>query len=145
MFVNVENYRTFVSGDLVLYQSVVKKLAPEQDPAVLAASTTPKTIVLTPPYKVTWTPPEQIYINMIFMMNEGGHQGLIGGADSTDEMCLCKAYGAARSQLGDFKSTHRKRERLPWWYWILHIAAGSFAISGVRQVLRWYGLWQKVW
>jgi hypothetical protein len=48
-------------------------------------------------------------------MNEGIHQGLIGGVDSADDVCLYKAFRIARKELQEFKEG-LKRESLPVWF-----------------------------
>jgi hypothetical protein len=77
-----------------------------------------------------------IYSNVVFGMNKKIHIELIGGEDSKDEDCLHKAFWRARKTLKHFKD-HFQPERLPKWYWILHIAAGYLALNGIWQVTRW--------
>jgi hypothetical protein len=81
-----------------------------------------------------------VYVNHIFMMNEAIHQGLIGGADSADEVCLYKAFRTARKALQEFKEG-LKREPLPYWFPLLHIVAGALAWIGLWQVMRWFEIW----
>jgi hypothetical protein len=59
-------------------------------------------------------------MNIIFGFNLRIHQQLIGGADSTDDLCLYKAFRAARHAVEEFKQ-HAKPERFhfvvpPFWY-----------------------------
>lgn len=138
LFDYMERYRKFVMGDVALYQSVLEKFAPKTTPIDLALSKTPETIVVTLPYKIPWTHQERAYINNIFMMNEAIHQNLIGGEDLADPICLYKAFRIARKELNKFKASYR-RERLPRWYWALHVIAGWLALNGAWQILRWFG------
>jgi len=133
VFENVDRYQLFVFGDTAMYQSVLPKFA------VRPPSTMPATIVSPDPSKIGLTPEEMIYVNHIFMMNEMIHQGSIGGADSTDEFCLYKAFRAARTALQNFK-LGLKRERLPRWFLLLHIVAGGLAVLSLWEVLRWFNI-----
>lgn len=99
LFDNIERYQAFVFGDIAMYQSVLPKFA--VNPA--SSSTMPTNIV---------------------MMNEAIHQGLIGGADSADEVCLYKAFRTARQALQEFKEG-LKREPLPCWFPLLHRSCGA--------------------
>jgi hypothetical protein len=137
LFDSMSRYQEFALGDLALYQSVLEKFAPETDPAKLASSTPPATIAVPHPSQIVWTPQERRYINHIYMMNESIHQRLIGGADSTDEVCLYKAFRSARSALEKFKK-ELKREPLPYWFPLLHIVAGALAWVGLWQLMRWF-------
>jgi hypothetical protein len=92
----------------------------------LAFATTPTTITLPHPSQIKWTSDEEGYINIIFLMNEGIHQGLIGGVDSADDVCLYKAFRIARKELQEFKEG-LKRESLPVWFPFLHMVAGALA------------------
>jgi hypothetical protein len=76
-------------------------------------------------------------------MNLTIHQKLIGGADSTDNACLYKAYRDARQAFTVLRNDFRL-EPLPWWYWILHTAAAYLFLNGVWQVLRWIDVWRRV-
>jgi len=127
-------------GDVAMYQSVMKKLAPKTSPMELAATTTPTTITPPHPSQISWTSDEKGYINIIFQMNEAIHQGLIAGADSTDDVCLYKAFRSARKALQEFKAG-LKRERLPKWFPLLHIVAGALAWVGFWQLMRWFEIW----
>ncbi len=97
----------------------------------------PTSIVTPHPSQIGLTPEEGVYVNHIFMMNEAIHQGIIGGADSPDEICLYKAFRTARKALQDFKAG-LKREPLPVWFPVLHILAGALAGIGVWEVMRWF-------
>ena len=120
-----EGYRrTFVARRTDLFQTIVKKMR-------------------TAPQNV-YTEEEKTYMNFIFQINRQIHQDLIGGGDSTDPGCLYRVFRASRDEVRKFKTTFR-REPLPRWYWGLHIVAGTFAISGLWQVLRWFDLWPKCW
>lgn len=109
--------RSFVHHDTHLYGSVMKKLA-------------------NLPTFTTWTQDEQVYTNVIFGMNLQIHQELIGGADSKDEQCLYKAFRAAARAVADVKAK-LEPEKLPRWYWLLHVVAGYLAFNGFWQVWRW--------
>lgn len=140
----IDRYQSFVMGDVDTFQSVLAKLAPKSSPLEVAHSMPPEKIVTPYPWQVKWEKKEHTYINHVFMMNETIHQGLIGGADSTDELCLYKSFRTARSALEKFKGGLRQ-ESLPRWYWALHFIAACLAIDGLWQVLRWYGLWPQGW
>jgi hypothetical protein len=73
-------------------------------------------------------------------MNESLHQGLIGGADSNDEVCLYKAFRTAQKALPDFKKELKRGER-PNWFPILHTVAGALAWLGFWEVMRWFEIW----
>jgi hypothetical protein len=133
LFDNLERYQAFVFGDTAMYQSVLRKFAP-----AVTSPTTPTNIVTPQPATVGLTEPEQVYANHIFMMNETVHQGLIGGADSSDENCLYKAFRNARTALHNFKRG-LKREPLPRWFLLLHFVAFTMAAIGCWQVVRWLG------
>jgi hypothetical protein len=138
LFENRERYQVFVFGDIARYQSVLPKFA--VNPANLAASTTPTSIVSPDPSQIGLTPEEGVYVNHIFWMNEWMHQLNIGGADSPDEICLYKAFRTARSALQEFKQG-LKREPLPGWFVLLHIVAGALAWVGFWQLMRWFAIW----
>jgi hypothetical protein len=122
LFDTMGRYQTFVMGSPALYQSVLPKFA------------------ISPyPSKIGLTAEEEVYVNFVFMMNLSIHQGLIGGADSTDEGCLYKTFRAAREALRLFKGS-LKREPLPDEFWILHVIAGGLALVGLWQVMRWFGV-----
>jgi hypothetical protein len=135
IFENIDRYQAFVYGDTKLYQSVLKKFAPATTPL-----DRPQQIVTPHPAKVGLTPEEEIYVNHIFMMNETIHQGLIGGADSDNEICLYKTFRSARKAVQDFKS-RLKPEPLPDWFGFLHFAAGLIAFVGFWEVMRWLEIW----
>lgn len=111
---------TFVLSEPALYQSVVQKMA-------------------TSPKKV-YSPEELVYINFIFGNNLMIHQLLIGGVDSTDELCLYQAFRTARKALQEFKRG-LTREPLPEWFRLLHIVAGAVAWVGFWQLMRWFEIW----
>jgi hypothetical protein len=135
LFDSIDRYHLFVFGDVAKYQSTLPKFA--VNPANLGPSVMPVTIASPHPSQIGLTADEKVYVNHIFMMNEGIHQGLIGGADSADENCLYKSFRTARAALRKFKG-ELKRERLPRKFWILHVVAGGMALMGVWQVLRWF-------
>ena len=137
LFDSLERYQAFVFGDVAKYQSVLPKFA--VNPANLGSSTMPTCVVSPYPSRIGLTKEEQVYVNHIFMMNEAIHQGLIGGADCPDELCLYKAFRTARSALQNFKQG-LKREPLPDGFWVLHILASALALDGLWQVLRWFGV-----
>lgn len=134
LFENLDRYEAFVFGDTAKYQSVLPKFA--VSPA-RGSSTMPTTIVTPHPSGIGLTPEESVYVNHIFMMNETIHQGLIGGADSTDEICLYKAFRTARKALQEFKEGLR-REPLPVWFPLMHVLAGVLAGIGLWEVMRWF-------
>jgi hypothetical protein len=133
LFENLDRYQAFAYGNTAMYQSVLRKFGPARTSPIMPAS-----IVTPHPSKVGLTSEEQDYVNLIFGMNETIHQRLIGGADSTDEICLYKAFRTSRKALHDFKAG-LKREPLPAWFWLLHIVAGTMAAIGCWQVMRWFG------
>jgi hypothetical protein len=137
LFDTIRRYQAFVFGDVALYQSVLPKFA--VNPPNLAASVMPTSVVSPHPAHLGLTPQEQVYVNHIYMMNESIHQGLIGGADSPDEVCLYKAFRSARRALREFKQELRP-EPLPSGFWVLHMLAGALALDGLWQVLRWFGI-----
>ncbi|SRR6266403_1143044 len=128
LFESIERYHAFVFGDIAKYQSVLPKFA--VNPANLGASTTPTRRL---------TPEEEVYVNHIFTMNELIHQITIGGVDSEDEVCLYKAFRAARKALQEFKEG-LKREPIPKWFLLLHVVAGALAWVGLWQLMRWFGI-----
>jgi len=138
LFDTQERYQAFVFGDTAMYQSVLPKFA--VNPADLGTSTMPASIALPLPFQLGLTTEEKVYVDHVFMMNEAIHQGLIGGVDSADEVCLYKAFRAARKALQDFKEG-LKREPLPDWFQLLHIVAGALAWVGFWQLMRWFGIW----
>jgi len=140
LFDSMSRYQAFVMSDVAMYQRVLPKFAPKTSPTELATLPTPTTITVPHPSHIKWTPEEDVYINHIFMMNEGIHQGLIGGGDSADDVCLYKAFRAARKALQEFKRG-LKRQPLPPWFLLLHIVAGALAWIGFWQLMRWFGIW----
>ena len=138
LFQNIESYHAFVFGDVEMFQNVLPKFA--VNPANLGASTTPTSVALPDPAHIGLTAKEQVYVNHIFMMNEWMHQIVIGGADSTNEHCLYKAFRTAQVALQGFKQG-LKREPLPDWFWFVHMVAGALAWVGLWEVMRWLGLW----
>jgi hypothetical protein len=139
LFDSMERYQAFVMGNVLMYQSVIEKLAPKTSPVELASSTTPTVISVPYLWQIKWTPEERAYINIIFMMNEGIHQTIIGGSDSGDA-CLYKSFRIARTALQEFKEG-LKREPLPDWFPLLHIVAGALAWVGLWQLMRWFEMW----
>lgn len=137
---SIDRLQSFVMGDVLMYQSVMEKLAPTTSAEETAQSPPPE-VVNMPLYlaRIAWTPEERAYINIIFMMNEGIHQGIIGGVDS-GEHCLYKAFRAARGAVHDFKANLRM-DPLPTWFWILHVLAIGLAWVGFWEMMRWYGIW----
>ena len=135
LFDSLDRYHAFVFGDVAKYQSVLPKFA--LNPVDRGSSVMPGKIISPHPTQIGLTEEEAVYVNHIFMMNEGIHQGIIGGADSADENCLYRSFRTARAALQKFKR-ELKRERLPRKFWVLHIVAGAMALMGVWQVLRWF-------
>lgn len=135
LFDNIDRYEMFVFGDVEKYQSTLPKFA--QNPPGWGLAPMPTSIAMPHPSQIGLTLEEQVYVNHIFMMNAQIHQGIIGGADSTDENCLYRSFRTARTALQKFKGELR-RERLPRKFWVLHIVAGAMALMGVWQVLRWF-------
>ena len=136
LFDSMERYQAFVFGDVAMYQSVLPKFSGNS----ANAGSTPTSIVSPHPSQIGLTADEQVYVNHIFMMNEAIHQNLIGGADSTDEICLYKAFRTARKALHKLKNG-LKREPLPAWFPILHIVAAGLAWLGFWQMMRWFEIW----
>jgi hypothetical protein len=137
----LDNSRRFALGNVVLCQSVLKKLSPKQSPSDLGSSTTPLVIFMIDPRKVSdWTEVERDYLNTIFRMNEGIHQRMIGGAEGPPG-CLYLEFREAKNQLTAFKKSHQRPESLPGWYWLLHAVAVFFFLNGLVQVWRWFELW----
>ena len=137
LFDSIDRYQAFVCGDTKMHQMVLPKFAPSSVPG---SSTMPTSIVSPHPSKIGLTAEERIYVNHIFMMNETIHQGIIGGADSANEICLYKTFRNAKKALSDFKES-LKPEPLPGWFLVLHTVAGSLALIGMWQVMRWFGMW----
>lgn len=138
LFDSIERYQAFVFGDVSMYQSVLPKFA--GNITNVGSSTRPTSIVSPHPAQIGLTAEERVYVNHIFMMNEGIHQGLIGGADSGGEVCLYKAFRVARKALQDFKEG-LQREPLPAWFPLLHIVAGALTWVGFWQLMRWFEIW----
>jgi hypothetical protein len=113
-----DELRRFVNSHPNLYDSVFKKLA-----------TVPN----------VYTSDEQVYMNIVFEKNRRIHEQLIGGEDSTDELCLYKAYRSAKKSIVEFKAKARP-DPLPWWYWLLTVVAGIFAVMGGWELVRWLRL-----
>ncbi|HEX6505288.1 MAG TPA: hypothetical protein VF011_18745 [Terriglobales bacterium] len=134
----------FVMGSLGLYQRVMEKFGAKDNPLALAASPTPMEITVPLVHTIEWSQDEKVYINHIFMMNEGIHQRIIGSEEGPPG-CLYLTFRKARKELADFKAKHLTPQRAPRWHWALHIVAGFFVVSGIWQVLRWYGAWPKGW
>ncbi len=118
-------YNPFVGSDPHSYQEAARMLSAGMQPKQLESK-------------------EQVYVNFVFGMNKTIHQDLIGGADSTDQACLYKAFRSARSAIGDFKKDLQV-EPPPWWYWILNILAACLIVIGFIEVFRWFGLWRLLW
>lgn len=112
------DYRAFVNSSTSLYLSVYRKLKE------------PKNVYSTD---------ERDYMNFVFGLNLRIHKDLIGGEKSTDELCLYKAYRAARNALDQFE-TQLRPEPLPRCFWVLHIFAACLTIGGVSEVLRWFSI-----
>lgn len=68
---------------------------------------------------------KQQVLNFNYIM----HVNLIGGADSDDESCLFKAYGAAKSALDNFDAV-LENETLPKWFWVGHFVSAACFVSG---------------
>jgi hypothetical protein len=140
LFESIERYQAFVMGDVLMYQSVMEKLAPKTSP-IEVASAPPPTLIVTPhPGQMAWTHEERAYINIIFMMNEGVHQHTIGGADSASDICLYKSFRVARKAVEDLQRG-LKREPLPFEFKIGHLVAGLLFLGGFWEVMRWFGIW----
>jgi len=131
--------QTFAMGDTLMFQSVMEKLAPKTSPLEMALTPPPKAVASPQPAKISWAHEERAYINIIFMLNEGIHQGVIGGADSGND-CLYKSFRAARSALQEFKKG-LKREPLPFEFTLGHVVAGWLAFMGLWEMMRWIGVW----
>jgi hypothetical protein len=131
--------QTFAMGDTLMFQSVMEKLAPKASPLELALSSPPKVVATPQPAKILWTNEERAYINIIFMLNEGIHQGVIGGTDSANA-CLYKSFRAARSALQEFNKG-LKREPLQTEFKLGHFVASWLAFMGLWEMMRWLGVW----
>jgi hypothetical protein len=110
-----DELRTFAHSHPALFDSVSKKLAVKPN---------------------TFTPDEQTFLSIVFGFNRRIHEELIGGEDSTDELCLYKAYRTATASIETFRSK-AKPEPLPRWYWLLTLVATVFAALGAWELLRW--------
>jgi hypothetical protein len=136
---SMERYQAFVMGDVLMYQSVMEKFAPKTSPIEIA-SAPPPTVITTPhPAQIAWTHAERAYINIIFMMNEGIHQHIIGGADSA-EACLYKSFRIARKAVEDFEQG-LKRQPLGFEFKIGHFVAILLFCLGFWEVMRWFEVW----
>lgn len=141
LFDSMERYQEFVLGDVLLYQRVLEKFALNSTQTQVASGIAPTAANITTPlpYKIKWTLDERRYINVIFMMNEGIHQNVIGGVDSADSHCLYKEFRSARSALQEFKKQLKNNDPpLPRWFVVLHIIASGLTALGIWQVLRWF-------
>lgn len=87
----------------------------------------------------TFTEEEKMYMNIIFGFNKRIHQELIGGIDSKDASCLFKSFRSATNAITSFEAKLQSSPS-PRWYWLLHIAAGTFALNGIWQAARWLHL-----
>jgi hypothetical protein len=134
-----ERLQAFALGNTLMFQSVMEKLAPKASPVEVALAPPPKAITPVHPGKLPWAHEERAYINIIFMLNEGIHQGVIGGIDSEDG-CLYKSFRAARSALQEFKNG-LKREPLEIEFKLGHAVAGWIAFMGLWETMRWIGVW----
>jgi hypothetical protein len=137
LFDSLERYQAFVMGDVLMFQSVMEKLAPKTSPTDAASSTTPTEISVPNVGQIKWSRQERAYINIIFMMNEGIHQGLIGGADSKSDECLYRSFRTARTLLQEFKKK-LKPEPLPNWFLFLNFVAIVMFCLGLWQIMRWF-------
>ena len=86
------------------------------------------------------------YREMVFTMNVGIHQGIIGGNDSPDEH-LFQSVRIAKKSLEEFKSVWRPPRlpfwrfwilKWPWWYWCLTVVAVIFTGLGIWEIARWF-------
>ena len=68
------------------------------------------------------------YTETILKFNRTMHIEIIGGAESKSD-CLYKVYRAATSALGNFEAGLKQR-KLPWWFWIGHLASAAFFVAG---------------
>jgi hypothetical protein len=112
------DFRNFVNNSPALYTSVFKKLKEPQS---------------------VYSPAEGDFMNFVFGMNHRMHRDLIGGENSTDEVCLYKAFRSAKHALGQFEA-QLKPEPLPGWFWIFHILAASLTVDALWQILRWFSI-----
>jgi hypothetical protein len=135
LFDSIDRHQAFVYADVAKYQTVVMKLT--LNPPNIGSTATPSSPY---PSQIGLTTEERDYVNEIYLMNEGIHQQLIGGADSSDEICLYKAFRSARQALQDFKNG-LKREALPGWFPLFHIVAGALFWVGFWQLMRWFEIW----
>jgi hypothetical protein len=116
MFDFIERHRTYVLGNPSLFQTMAQKLAES---------------------RTDFSAEEEVFRNMVFTMNMQIHQGIIGGMDSPDELCLYRAFRIARDAVRNF---NLHVESPPKWYWVLHLIAVSLFLNGLWQILRWFDL-----
>jgi hypothetical protein len=140
----VDRLNNFALGDLALYQSVMVKYGAKGDPADIAFSPVPAEVVVPLPHTIQWTDLERTYINLIFVMNAGIHQHVIGGAEGPS-IGLYQEFRSAKRELEEFELAHLKPESQPWWHCILHVLAAIFLLNALWQVLRWYEVWPSTW
>jgi hypothetical protein len=79
--------------------------------------------------------PPDWYTAVILGFNVRMHVNLIGGADSSDPMCLYKTYDAAVSALRRFKG-NLLVEKCHWWFWIGHLLALTCFAAGILLLIR---------
>ena len=82
---------------------------------------------------------ESQFRSRVFEFNKRIHQGLIGGIDSKDPLCLYQAFRAARESVKDFRR-RPKRLGFPKWYWLVHVVAVAALIKGLFLALGWIGV-----
>lgn len=78
--------------------------------------------------------PPNWYTDVIRGFNVSMHVDLIGGADSSDSMCLYKTYADADSALRKFDD-NLSVEKCPWWFIICHIVAGLCFVAGILLLI----------
>jgi hypothetical protein len=112
-------YRTFVNIRPVFYDAVFAKLTSRVDKSDLTLD-------------------ERWYITQIFEFNRQIHQGLIGGVDSPDSLCLYKTFRTARESVAKLLG-HLRKPPFPRWYWLLHAVAAAALVKGLVLSLVWLG------
>jgi len=121
-----EEYRTYVNSRPALYDAVLKKMSSPKD-GMLETEVASLTL------------DESQYRSQVFEFNKTIHQDLIGCIDSTDSLCLYRAFRTARESLKDFRS-RPKEPGFPKWYWLVHVVAVAAFVKGLFLTLGWIGV-----
>jgi hypothetical protein len=113
-------YRTYVTSQPTLYDSVMSKITSAQG-APLAL-----------------TNEERTYVHQISSFNAQIHMQLIGGKVSPDPLCLHRTYCAARDSVNALER-NLKPPAFPIWYWAVHLTAAAAVIKGLALAGHWVG------